>query len=324
VVGQHDDPIHTGRFNDTRILTDMPRRPHFAVPTGRPSLARIVSVAVILAAVAIVVSVVSAPAMKWDIVRDNLFARIVLAGIRTTIEITLISIVLGALIGTALAVLMTSPDRLSRGIAKTYVWFFRGVPLLVQLIFWFNLATIFPRIRLSTPFTSSVVFDSSTNKLITPIFAAVLAFALHEAAFMAEIIRAGFQAVAVGEVEAAQSLGFTRWQVFRKIRLPQAMGVIIPPTGNQVITVLKTTALVSVISVKDLLYSVQIVYSRTFQVIPLLLVATIWYLVVVSVMTLVQRQVERYFNKWRRPISRRVGKQNRALAFLKPQLVVGR
>ena len=267
-------------------------------------LPRALAALTVLLAASIAWAIIRSPALEWSIVLDYLLDGRVLRGVRVTLLLTAAAMVLGALIGTVLALQLMSSSRVPRHIAGIYVWFFRGVPLLVQVIFWFNLATIFPQLKLTVPFTGIEVLAGSTNDIVTPLIAALLAFSLHEGAFMAEIIRAGFESVARGEVEAAQSLGFNRWQTFSRVRLPQAMGVIIPPTGNQVITCLKTTALVSMVSVEDLLYSVQIIYSRTFQVIPLLLVATIWYLTIVSALTLLQRRIERHFGKWRRPIAR--------------------
>ncbi|WP_252869909.1 amino acid ABC transporter permease [Brucella pituitosa] len=161
-------------------------------------------------------------------------------------------------------------------VAKAYIWFFRGTPVLVQLIFWYNLGALFPEISIGLPFTSWWI-SVPTNSLISPVTAAVLGLGLNEGAYMSEIIRSGLMSVEPGQKQAAKSLGMTNGKALWRIILPQAMPVIIPPTGNQTIGMLKTSSLVSVISLADLLYSAQTIYSRNFQTIPLLIVASgIW------------------------------------------------
>jgi len=177
-----------------------------------------------------------------------------------------------------------------------YVGFFRGTPLLVQLIFWFNLAALYPAIAFGVPFGPHLV-TGDANKLITPFVAAILGLGLNEAAYMAEIVRAGLLSVDHGQTQAAQALGMTQRQIFRRIVLPQSMRVIIPPTGNQTISMLKTTSLVSVIALHDLLYASQIIYSRTYLVIPLLITASLWYLIVTTVLSVGQYYIERHFKR---------------------------
>jgi polar amino acid transport system permease protein len=180
--------------------------------------------------------------------------------------------------------------------AVGYLWFFRGTPLLVQLIFWYNIAAVFPHLILGIPFTSyhEVI---STNSLISAFTAAVLGFSLHESAYMAEIVRAGILSVNAGQREAALSTGMTEAQAMRRVILPQAMRVIIPPTGNQAINLLKATSLVALISGGDLLSNVTDIYSVNYAVIPLLVVASIWYLMLVSIATVGQTHLERAVGK---------------------------
>ncbi len=200
------------------------------------------------------------------------------------------------MIGTVVAVMMLSPSALISVPARGFVWLFRGIPALVQLIIWYNLSIVVPEIALSIPGVGEL-FRISTNDIMTPLVAAVMALSLHEAGYMAEIVRAGLNSINKGQVEASACLGMKPLQILRRITLPQAMRLIIPPTGNETINLLKTTSLVSIIAVSDMLYSVQAIYARTFETIPLLLVATFWYLVIVSIMTVAQSFLERRFSQ---------------------------
>jgi len=203
---------------------------------------------------------------------------------------------IGIALGTLLAVMRLSPNPLVSSASWLYIWFFRGTPVLVQILFWYNIAALYPRIPLGIPFAPEFTsFDAST--VITPFIAGMLALGLNEGAYMAEIVRAGMISVDEGQTEAAQALGMTRIMTMRRIVLPQAMRVIVPPTGNETISMLKTTSLVSFIATNDLLYSVQLIYSRTYQTIPLLLVASIWYLIVTTVLSIGQYYLERRFGR---------------------------
>ncbi|MGW5698333.1 amino acid ABC transporter permease, partial [Streptomyces asiaticus] len=187
-------------------------------------------------------------------------------------------------------------NRLLRTSSFLFVWFFRGTPVLVQIIFWFNLSALFHTITLGIP-GGPTLFEANTNTLITPLFAAILALGLNQSAYTAEIVRSGLLAVDQGQADAAAAIGMTKVQTLRKIVLPQAMRVIVPPLGSETISMLKVTSLVSVISLSELLYSVQAIYQATYQVIPLLLVASIWYLIVVSVLSIGQYFLERHFGR---------------------------
>jgi polar amino acid transport system permease protein len=177
-----------------------------------------------------------------------------------------------------------------------YIWFFRGTPVLVQILFWFNVAALYPSFSIGIPFGPQFA-EVDLTTLITPFVAGMLALGLNEGAYMAEIVRAGIISVDEGQTEAAQSLGMGRLLTMRRIVLPQAMRVIIPPTGNETISMLKTTSLVSAIAVTDLLYTTQIIYARTYQTIPLLIVASIWYLIVTTVLSIGQYYLERHFGR---------------------------
>jgi polar amino acid transport system permease protein len=267
-----------------------------AVPARHPGrwVATIVVLIILSSAIE---SVVKNPRFEWRVVRRYFTDHAVLTGLLLTLELTAIAMAMGIVLGVVLAVMRRSPVPVVSGTSSAYIWFFRGTPVLVQLLFWFFVSALYPKISLGIPFIGVTFIHGSANSVITPLVAASLGLGLNEAAYMAEIVRAGILSVDEGQVEAAQSLGMTRLQTMRLIVLPQAMKVIIPPTGNETISMLKTTSLVSVIAVQELLFTVQIIYARTFLTIPLLIVASIWYLIVTSVLTGGQYYVERYFAK---------------------------
>ncbi|GAA4216451.1 amino acid ABC transporter permease [Actinocatenispora rupis] len=233
---------------------------------------------------------------EWGVVFSWFNAQSVGRGIVTTLELTVIAMVIGIALGVVLAVGRLSHNPLLRAVCGAYVWFFRGTPVLVQLIFWFNLSALLPRLSVGVPFGPEFV-HWNTNALITPMLAAILGLGLNEGAYMAEIVRGGLLSVDSGQTEAAQALGMGRTRTLFKVVLPQAMRFIVPPTGNQVINMVKATSLVSVIALSDLLYTVQAVYNRTFQTIPLLVVACLWYLIITSVLYVGQYFVERYYSR---------------------------
>ncbi|WP_033788902.1 amino acid ABC transporter permease [Pantoea septica] len=235
------------------------------------------------------------PNFEWKVVLQWFTEESVLKGLEITLGLTVVSMILGTGLGLLLAVWRLSENRLLSGIASLYIWFFRGTPLLVQLIFWYNLSTLFPTLSLTLPWTSVTWASWNTNDLITPLTAAIAGLALNEAAYMAEIIRAGLLSVDNGQVETTQAFGMSRSRALRRIIIPQAMRAIIPPSGNQLISMIKATSLVSVIAMGDLLYSVQAIYNRTFEIIPMLMVAVIWYLLITSILNVGQSAIERYY-----------------------------
>ena len=231
---------------------------------------------------------------EWPVVAEWFTAQSVLHGLSVTIGLTIVSMVLGVILGLVLAVARLSDNRLMSILAGLYIWFFRGTPLLVQLIFWYNMSTLVPVLSIGIPFGPELG-HWDTNDVITPLTAAVAGLALNEAAYMAEIIRGGLLSVDPGQAETARAFGMTPIRALWRIVIPQAMRAIIPPTGNQLISMIKATSLVSVIAMGDLLYSVQAVYNRTFQVVPMLLVAVIWYLLITSLLNVGQSAIERYY-----------------------------
>lgn len=251
---------------------------------------------VLLLAVALGASIATNQRFGWGVVGDWFFSRRVLDGLVLTLELTALAMAIGIVLGIVLAVMRLSPNPLVSSASWLYIWFFRGTPVLVQIIFWDNIAALYPRLSLGIPFGPQFA-DFSANTVITPFMAGLLALGLNEGAYMAEIVRAGIISVDEGQTEAAKSLGMTRLQTMRRIVLPQAMRVIIPPTGNETISMLKTTSLVSVIAITELLYSVQQIYAVNFQTIPLLIVASIWYLIVTTVLSIGQYYLERHFGR---------------------------
>lgn len=235
---------------------------------------------------------VTSDAMRWDLVGGYLFEESVLRGLWMTVKLTVVAMLVGLVLGTLLAVMRLSDNPVLRGVAATYVWLFRGTPILVQLLFWFFLGTVLPEVSLGLPFGPDF-FSGKTSEVITPFMAAILGLGLNEAAYMAEIVRAGIGSVDKGQTEAAEALGMSPVTTYRRVILPQAARLIVPPTANQTISMLKLTSLVLVIGLAELTTTAQLIYGRNFQQIPLLIVASIWYLTLTTVLTLVQGRLER-------------------------------
>ena len=258
---------------------------------------RLLAVAVIAVLAAMAVHMlVTNERFQWDVVGKYLFAEPILSGVARTLVLTAIAMVIGVALGVVAAVARLSPNPIVSRAALLYVWFFRGTPLLVQLLFWFFLGALLPRISLGIPFGPEFVSISS-NDLITPFFAAIVGLGINEGSYMSEIVRAGILSVSKGQTEAALAIGMTRMQTMRRVVLPQAMRVIIPPTGNETIGMLKNTSLVIVIGYAELLTSASLIYARTYETIPLLIVAALWYLLITAILSVGQHYVERYFGR---------------------------
>ncbi|EPR76199.1 putative amino acid transport protein (ABC superfamily, membrane) [Leifsonia rubra CMS 76R] len=271
-----------------------------ATPNGRSTFAIIGGWALRIFVVVVILEIISkfltAEAMRWDVVGSYLFSEKVLNGVGLTLFLTVVAMVLGSVIGLILAFMKISNSLLLNVTADGYIWLFRGTPLLVQLLFWYNLASFLPKLTMGVPFGPQFI-EFDTNTVITAMVAAMLGLGLNEGAYMSEIFRAGIQSVDHGQTEAAAALGMSRRRAMRRIVLPQAMRVIVPPTGNQVISMLKGTSLVSIVAISELLYTVQVIYARTFETIPLLVVACIWYLFLTTVLSIGQHYIERYYAK---------------------------
>lgn len=274
-------------------LEKLPTRERKSVPLG------IATVVVVVVAVLIIVSVATNKAIQWDVVGQFLFDGRVLAGVLITIEITAVSMLIGLILALVVALMRLSKSRLLKGVAVAYTWLFRAIPLLVLLILTFNFALFYPKVGLGVPF-GPMFWSVSTPELITPFWAAVIAFALNEGAYSAEIIRASIISVPRGQEEAATALGMTRSRLYRRVVLPQAVRIALPALFNDLINMLKGTSIVAFIGVFDLMYTVQSIYQISYQIAPLLVVATIWYLVLVTVLTGAQYLLESKFSFSRR------------------------
>lgn len=232
--------------------------------------------------------------MDWIFLQETFVSLV--SAVPLTLLLAANSIALGAVLAVGIAVARFSAIAPLRWLAQAYVFVFRGTPLLVQLIFWYNMSTLFPQLSISIPFGPTLA-SWDTNSVITPMTAAIVGLALNEAAYMAEIIRGGLLSVDRGQAETAEAFGMTKARALWRIIIPQAMRSIVPPTGNQLISMIKATSLVSVIAMADLLYSVQSIYNRTFEIIPMLLVAVIWYLLITSVLNVGQNYIEAYYGR---------------------------
>ena len=270
-----------------------------AVPVRHPGR-WIVAAIVLLIAASIIRSIIvnTGPnkGFQWVWVGHYLFDPRILHGVVATIYLTVACQAIGIVLGVISAVMRMSPNPIVSSASWLYVWFFRGTPLLVQLIFWYNIAALFPVIALGIPFGPSLI-HAHANSFITPLVAGLLGLGLNEGAYMSEIVRAGIISVDEGQTQAAQSLGMSRLQIMRLIVLPQAMRVIIPPTGNETISMLKNTSLLSVVSYGELLFAAQTIYDVNYKIIPLLIVVSIWYLVMTSVLYVGQYFIERRYGR---------------------------
>ncbi|WP_073058662.1 amino acid ABC transporter permease [Kaistia soli] len=254
-----------------------------------------------IAALAFIAAVVGkSQAVEWSAIPAFMIDPSILGGLLLTLQLTVAAMLIGIALGAVLSAMAISGNIVLQTMAAGFVWCFRGVPLIVQIFFWFNIALFVPDLKLGG-------IDISVNAIVTPAVAGLLALGLHEAANMSEVIRAGLLSVDSGQHDACRALGMTRGQALRGIVLPQAIRVIIPPTGNQAIGMLKASAIVSVIGMEDLLTRAQHIYARNFLVIELLIVASIWYLAVTTIATVGQHYLERAF-------ARGYGRRNAARA----------
>jgi polar amino acid transport system permease protein len=257
---------------------------------------RWVSATALLAVVVwFVVAAAHAP-IRYGRVPGYVFNPLILKGVRSTIVVSVLAQAVGIALGILFAVMRLSKNPVASSVSAFYVWFFRGTPVLVQLIFWFNgVPLVFRHLTIAVPFTDWTLYSTPMVEFMTPFMAAFLGLALNEGAYMAEIVRAGIVAVDPGQTEAAQALGMTSAVTTRRIVLPQAMRVIIPPTGNEFISMLKTSSLASVITYGELLHRAGNIYSTNLLVTELLIAASIWYLAMTSVATVGQMYLERRF-----------------------------
>ncbi|WP_205631523.1 amino acid ABC transporter permease [Leifsonia xyli] len=273
-----------------------PIAPIQTVPLRHPGR-WIAAIVVGVASALFVIGFAQNPTLDWPTVGAYLFAPTTLSGLATTIYLTIAAMAIGLAGGIVIAVMRLSPNPVLRVVSGLFVWVFRGTPVLLQLIFWGFIGAFIPKLVIGIPFTSIQFWSVSTADLIPATVAALLALGLNEMAYAGEIVRAGILAVDPGQTEAAHALGMTSGTTLRRVVLPQAMRMIVPPMGNEVITMLKTTSLVAVIAGHDLMSNIQTAYAQNFKIIPLLIVAGIWYLILTSILTIPQMWLERRFGR---------------------------
>ncbi|WP_380173975.1 amino acid ABC transporter permease [Kineococcus sp. DHX-1] len=272
-----------------------PTRPLTVLPARHPWRWVATAVVAVLAAMA-VNALVTNPAWEWPTVGQFLFSATILESMWLTVRLTLVGTAIGLVLGTVLALMRMSHNPLLKVVSFTYTSVFRSVPLILQLLFWYNLAILYRVIGFGIPFGPQF-WTFPTQSLIGPLTAAFLGLGLHQAAYFAEIVRSGFLAVDPGQREAAAALGIPQARQFWRIQLPQALRIIVPTTGNEVIGLLKGTSVVYVMALPELFYQVQVVYNRTGRVIPLLLVAAVWYTVLTTVLSVLQCLAERHYGR---------------------------
>jgi polar amino acid transport system permease protein len=266
------------------------------VPARHPARA-VGTVFAVLLILAVLYSVLSNPRWGWDVFAQWFFAEPVMEGLLRTLQLTALGTVFGLLFGTVLALARVSGSPLLAWVSWGYVWLFRSIPLIVLLLLLNNLGYLYETITAGVPYTSITFFSYPTTQMISTFAAAVLGLTLNQAAFSAEIIRGGVLSVDQGQLEAAAALGLPRWRQITRIVLPQAMRTILPGAFNDVINLAKGTSMVYILALPELFYTIQVIYRRNLEVVPLLMVATIWYLIILTLLSVVQVQVERYFSR---------------------------
>ena len=258
----------------------------------------VAAVIVALLAAMLIQGLVTNERLDWPTVWKYLFNENVLNGVGKTLELTVISMVVAIILSVILAIMRKSINPVLRGVSWFFIWFFRGTPVYTQLVFWGLFSVLIPKISLGIPFTDMAFWCIDSSVVVTAFNAAWIGLALNEAAYLSEIVRAGLEAVDTGQTEAAEALGMNRTLIMRRIILPQAMRIIIPPTGNETIGMLKSTSLVLAVPYTlDLQFATNAIANRLYKPIPLLLVACIWYLFITSVMMILQAQLEKHFGK---------------------------
>ena len=258
----------------------------------------VAGVIVALLAAMLIQGMITNPRLDWPTVWKYLFNENVLEGIAYTLILTALSMIVAIILSVILAIMRKSINPVLRGVSWFFIWFFRGTPVYTQLVFWGLFAVLIPKLSLGIPFTSVEFWSIDSETVITAFNASWIGLALNEAAYLSEIVRAGLEAVDPGQTEAAKALGMKRSLIMRRIILPQAMRIIIPPTGNETIGMLKTTSLVLAVPFTlDLQFATNAIANRIYKPIPLLIVACFWYLLITSILMVIQSRLEKYFGK---------------------------
>ncbi|MDQ1205123.1 amino acid ABC transporter permease [Microbacterium sp. SORGH_AS_0862] len=286
-------PVRSPRAPVTDPATPTPPR----VIRRRAVLPWIVAAALSALMIAVVTALATNPRLDWGVTGQWLFNPRILKGVWVTIQLSVLSMVFGVLLGTLIGIARLSHNRVLRLIASTYVTIFRSIPALLQLLLWGNIGLIVQQVSIGIPFTDVRFFALDTNDLIAPFTAAVIALALHEAAYVAEIVRGGVLGVDVGQREAGAALGMPPGYIMRRVLLPQAFRLIIPPLGNQFVTLIKATSLVAIIAGGDVLTEAQNIAASNYRVVEMLAVATFWYFLLVIAASICQSFLERVATK---------------------------
>ncbi len=270
---------------------------HFRIVPARYPLRTVGTVFSVLIIAAVLHSVFGNPRWGWDVFAEWFFAEPVLVGLGRTLLLTALGAVLGFALGTLLALARVSRSPLLVAVSWTYIWIFRSIPPIVLLLILNNLGYLYETVTIGVPYTGINFFSWNTTQLMTPFAAAVLGLTLNQAAFASEIVRGGILSVDQGQLEAAAALGLPRRRQASRIVLPQAMRSILPTAFNDIIGLAKGTSQVYILALPELFYTIQIIYRRNLEVIPLLMVATVWYLVILTALSIVQHHIERHFSR---------------------------
>lgn len=284
-----------------------------ARPVKRPGVWLWAGVVLVLGAM-LVNGLLTNPNYRWDVVADNIFDPRVIKGVGWTLALTAGAMTIGIALAVTTAIMRMSTNPILRGVAWVYIWFFRGTPVYTQLVFWGLISVLYPRLSLGIPFGPEFfVFD--TKDVITAAVAALLGLGLNEGAYLSEIVRSGLNSVDKGQWEAATALGMKRSTVLRRIIIPQAMRVIVPPTGNETISMLKTTSLVLAVPFTlELTFVTNAIGNRAFLPVPLLIVAGIYYLVITSILMVGQSYLEAYYGRGVAADEPMTGKRSRLMS----------
>ncbi|WP_457585050.1 amino acid ABC transporter permease [Ensifer canadensis] len=272
-------PQSVGDAHDIAHLELVPRR----------HVGRFIFAAIVLLLVGLLIRAFVVGQIEWPVVGQFLFAPVIIQGIWNTLFMTVAAMSLGIALGVIIAIMRISGNPVLEYIALVYVWIFRGAPALLQLLLWFNLALIFPTMGIPG------LFEINTVEVMTPFVAAMLGLGIQQGAYTSEVVRSGLLSVDAGQYEAARTIGMTGMKTLRRIVLPQAMRVMVPPVGNEVISMVKLTSLASVIQYSEILHNAQVIYYANTRVLELLMVASFWYLAIVTVLSLIQSRIERYY-----------------------------
>jgi polar amino acid transport system permease protein len=259
---------------------------------------RWLAAAAILVVLAAMVRAFAGGQIEWSYVGRFLSAKVILEGIVNTMVMAVLAMALGIVLGVVVAIMRLSPNPVLQSVAAGYTWLFRGTPLILQLLLWFNLALVFPTIGIPGLWSVRAV------DVMTPFLSALLGLGINQGAYTSEVMRAGMLSVDAGQYEAAQAIGMGRLRALRRIILPQAMRVVIPPLGNEFIGMVKATSLASVIQYPEVLHNAENIYYANSRVIELLIVAGLWYLLIVSILTPLQMLLERRFARGSLQIAR--------------------